>query len=73
MVVYDANTVATSLKARRICRGFRTQRDLAKSCGVSESTIYSIEAGEVSPTLKTASKIANALECTVNDLMSIPN
>lgn len=50
-------------KARRI-----TQAELARACGVSRQTAISIEAGDYSPSVYLALKVAATLESRVEDL-----
>lgn len=42
-----------------------TQKDLAKSAGVSQSFISEIEAGRKSPTERILKKIARGLNCSI--------
>ena len=52
----------------RIQKGM-TQEQLAHLVGIKQPTLSSIESGKKSPSLDTATKIANALGCTVDDLL----
>ena len=52
----------------RIHKGM-TQEQLAHLVGIKQPTLSSIESGQKSPSLDTATKIANALGCTVDDLL----
>jgi DNA-binding XRE family transcriptional regulator len=45
-----------------------TQMDLATASGLSQGAIAQIEAGKRNPTVETARKIANALNCDIDDL-----
>lgn len=44
-------------------------RDLAKKIGVSESTISKIRNNERLPSLRLTQKMADALDCTVDELL----
>jgi putative transcriptional regulator len=46
-----------------------SQTELAKKVGVDRSMINNIEAGRVNPGLAVAVKIANVLNCKVDDLI----
>lgn len=60
-------TIAKCLRVKRAEAGM-TQVDLAAASGVSSDAIGSYERGTSLPLLETAYKIAEALNCTVNDL-----
>lgn len=45
-----------------------TQSDLAKMVGVTRQTIGFIEKGEFSPSVTLALKIAQALQCDINEV-----
>ena len=47
-----------------------SQARLAKESGVGKNTIYSYEKKIRNPTLRALEKIANALGCSVKDLVS---
>lgn len=47
-----------------------TQKQLSIMTGISQANISDIENGRVSPTISTAAKIAAALGCTIDELMS---
>ena len=51
-------------KARKV-----TQELLSKMTGVSRARISLYEKGHQSPSVKTAYKIAQALECTIDELV----
>ena len=55
------------LKEWRKYRGL-TQADLARVAGTSQAAIALIEAGKRNPTVETARKCANALNCDLDDL-----
>lgn len=57
-----------NLRTIRKLRGM-TQEELAKVSGIHRVTIAKYEAMTVDPTVEAAEKIANALGCTVNDLI----
>jgi putative transcriptional regulator len=48
-----------------------TQEQLANSLGVSRSWIEKVENGKVEPSLKLALRIANFLECSIEDIFFI--
>ena len=56
------------IKARRILG--LTQNELASRSGVSRSTIARIETSNSFPNLRTAQKLAAALGCTLDDLLT---
>ena len=47
-----------------------TQKQLSDMTGISQSNISDIENNRISPTVQTAAKIAVALGCTIDELMS---
>jgi transcriptional regulator with XRE-family HTH domain len=56
-------------------RNLRSERrmnasDLAARAGIAKATLWQIEQGQVSPTLRTLEKIARALGCEVTDLIA---
>ena len=55
------------LKKRRIAKGL-TQKSLAKMAGVQQCQISKIERGLSSPRLKTAKRIAKALEVNWSEI-----
>jgi DNA-binding XRE family transcriptional regulator len=55
------------LREWRKYRGM-TQVELATASGLSQGAIAQIEAGKRNPTVETARKIANALNCDIDDL-----
>lgn len=71
MVVFDSDTLARSISSRRTARNM-SQEGLADASGVSRGAISKIEQCSSKPSLESAVKIANALGCTVNDLLRIP-
>jgi len=56
------------MRTIREARGI-TQTELAKLAKVSQPNISDVENGKVSPTVATASRLAKALNCTVDDLL----
>lgn len=46
-----------------------TQRELAQAANISTLSVIRYEAGERTPNLATALKIAQALNCTVDELL----
>ncbi len=49
-----------------------TQKQLSVMTGISQPNISDIENARVNPTIHTASKLAAALGCTIDELMSGP-
>lgn len=56
------------LAARRVLLGLM-RRDLAEKVGISHRTMSAIETGERNPSIQTLKKIAEALDCKVDDLI----
>jgi len=48
-----------------------TQNDLARMAGVSRQKIIAVEKGKFNPSVKLALKLANILQCTVEDLFEL--
>lgn len=59
---------AVSLRNLRELRGY-TQKQLAKSCGLTESWISHYESGRRKPSLDNLIKLANALRVTLDELV----
>ena len=57
-----------SIKHRRLM-ALMTQRELAQAANISTLSVIRYESGERTPTLDIASKIAKALNCTVDELL----
>lgn len=57
------------LKQYRIANGM-TQSDLAKKLSVSQNAISQYESGKRTPTVKRLTGIAEALNCSVSDIVS---
>lgn len=57
-----------SIKQRRLM-ALMTQRELAQAANISTLSVIRYEAGERTPNLATALKIAQALNCTVDELL----
>ena len=47
-----------------------SRRELAKKVGVSQQFIQQLEKGKKNPSLDTAVKLANALDCTLDRLLT---
>jgi transcriptional regulator with XRE-family HTH domain len=58
------------LRELRIARGL-TQPDVADRVGTSASNISDLERGIKVPTLTTVARLADALECTVSELVRV--
>lgn len=50
-------------------RRFLTQQQLAEAAGVAPATIVRIEQGQVTPNFGTLRKLAQALGCSLDDLV----
>ena len=57
-----------SIKQRRLM-ALMTQRELAQAANISTLSVIRYESGERTPTLDIASKIAKAINCTVDELL----
>ncbi len=49
-----------------------TQKQLADLCGIHELSIRGYEAGKYKPKSENLSKLSNALNCDIDDLLNIP-
>lgn len=67
---FDGLTLARALKTLRTRVGW-TQKDLADKAGVSKASISSYESQRRVPTLETATRIADALDASLDDLMRV--
>ena len=56
------------LKEKRIQKGL-TQEQLGQAVGVSYRTIYQYETGRREPSLKILRALANALKCTIDEIV----
>lgn len=63
--------LAANVKYVRERRGL-TQADLAKRSGVPRSTVANLETGTANPTLQVLSRVARALDLSVEELLSAP-
>jgi len=61
-----------TLKIQR-ARHDMTQAELARRVGVTRKSINSIENGHYVPSTELALKMARELDCTVEDLFSLPD
>ena len=57
-----------NLKEIRLARGM-TQEQLANICGLEQSRIARYESGKREPDLDTLRKLAEALDCTLDELI----
>lgn len=64
---YDKKRIGLRLRSLRVDRGL-TQETLAAMSGVSQSTIQSYENGTNVMGMENATKIADALQCTLDRL-----
>ncbi|MFN8608837.1 MAG: helix-turn-helix transcriptional regulator [Vulcanimicrobiota bacterium] len=58
----------TTLPRMRVARGLK-QVELARKLGVSRSTVCCWESGERTPSLDQATRLAQALGCTLDELV----
>jgi DNA-binding XRE family transcriptional regulator len=61
-------TIAKNLRHRRVAGRF-SKVQLAELAGVSRQLIYLMERGTHEPKIGTLTSLANALECSVEDLI----
>lgn len=64
-------TVALNVAGRRARNGLLTA-ELAKVTGLPLPLVHRIERAQANPTLRTLSKVANALDCSLADLLKPP-
>lgn len=69
-MAYDKNEVGHRLRVIRTDRKL-TRGELAKKCGVDESTIAKIEMGTNGANLETAYNIAVALNCSIDEFAGL--
>ncbi len=65
-----ADDVGERLRALRTLRGI-SQRELAKRCGVTHSSLSLIEQGKVSPSVSSLKKILDAIPMSVGDFFTL--
>ncbi|KPQ21856.1 MULTISPECIES: cupin domain-containing protein [unclassified Halomonas] len=65
-----SDDVGASLRSLRKQRGI-SQRELAKLCGVTHSSLSLIEQGKVSPSVSSLKKILNAFSISVGDFFTM--
>ncbi len=65
-----ADDVGERLRALRSLRGI-SQRELAKRCGVTHSSLSLIEQGKVSPSVSSLKKILDAIPMSVGDFFTL--
>ncbi|RTR06104.1 cupin domain-containing protein [Halomonas nitroreducens] len=65
-----ADDVGARLRALRNLRGI-SQRELAKRCGVTHSSLSLIEQGKVSPSVSSLKKILDAIPMSVGDFFTM--
>jgi HTH-type transcriptional regulator, competence development regulator len=64
----DAKTVGDRVRDARVKAGL-SQSQLARLCGMVQSRIAEIEAGESDPRLSTVRRVAEALSIPISDLL----
>lgn len=65
-----SDDVGARLRALRTLRGI-SQRELAKRCGVTHSSLSLIEQGKVSPSVSSLKKILDAIPISVGDFFTM--
>lgn len=65
-----SDDVGERLRALRTLRGI-SQRELAKRCGVTHSSLSLIEQGKVSPSVSSLKKILDAIPMSVGDFFTL--
>lgn len=65
-----SDDVGARLRALRTLRGI-SQRELAKRCGVTHSSLSLIEQGKVSPSVSSLKKILDAIPMSVGDFFTM--
>ena len=63
-------TVGSNLRQKRLLAGL-TQEELAARCGVTRQTIIAVERGNYVPSVLLALKLAQTLDCRVEDLFYV--
>ncbi len=66
------STFSKNLKLARNARGY-TQKEVAKSIGVSNSSYSQYESGGREPSIKTIEKIAHVLRVSIDELFGLYN
>ncbi len=66
-----AQNLARSIKQLRDLRGF-TQQQLAQLSGVPRPTVATLESGGANPTLAVLTRVASALQVSIEELISPP-
>lgn len=60
--------VGSRIRGRRLSRGM-SQQKLAEAADITQNGVFRIEAGDTNPQLSTLHRIAEALDCSVRDLI----
>jgi transcriptional regulator with XRE-family HTH domain len=63
-----SDQISKAMKARRLALG-RSQKDVARAAETTPAAISHIESGVRQPSADLLTRIARALDCTVNDLI----
>lgn len=63
----ERHYLAQQIFFRRERQGW-SQEDLARTSGLTQSQVATLEAGQANPTLRTLTKLANAFSCAVAEL-----
>lgn len=64
----SAKNIGDNIRWRREAKGM-TQQELGNRCGVSDAMVCFYERGQRMPSLPTAAALADALGCTVDELL----
>lgn len=62
--------ITNNVRTLRFFANEMTQQDLAEKAGVSRQTIMAIEAGNYSPSLELAFRIADAFDVTITEVFN---
>jgi transcriptional regulator with XRE-family HTH domain len=63
-------TFGNNLRSHRVSKGF-SQRELSARCNVDNADISRMENGEINITLQTLNQLAEALDISPEDLLSV--
>lgn len=64
----SVKSIGENIRWRREAKGM-TQQELANRCGVTDAMVCYYERGQRMPSLPTAAALADALGCTVDELL----
>ena len=64
----DNNTIGKRIKQKRLERDWE-QQELARYAGLTKQTLCKIENGKTQASIPSITKIADALKCTIDELL----